>query len=150
MKKKKRNGYFQIYKRYPYKVMTTEKDWWHVGKKEHTEHQYSLTFTEWKEFAREIVSKFVDDLFNGETVVLPFSLGTVRIKKYRRKPKFSYVKENREKIRYERMVNSEGYGLLIDWRKKNRFVGEFYKLTIAKGLFLKKVDELESFHKFSG
>lgn len=154
---KKRIGLEELYLMYPHKVYgVTSRPY--VSKKEHTDNEYSLTYGEWKEILQEYFGEFLDDLFTGLPMELPYNLGVLRIKKYKRKASLSFAKsiqkyghshrDNHQWV-YEKLPMTEGYGLLVDWKKGNRRATELYRFQIAKCEFLKRCSNVDFFN-FSG
>jgi hypothetical protein len=154
---KKRIGLEELYLYYPHKVcnITTRP---YVPKKEHTENEYSLSYPEWKAILQEYFGEFLNELFTGLPVELPYNLGVLRIKKYRRRITQSFAKsiqrfghshrENKTWV-YEKLPMTDGYGLLVDWKKGNRRATELYRFKIAKSEFLKRCSNVDFFN-FSG
>lgn len=154
---KKRIGLEELYLHYPHKIYIG-KGKPYVSKKEHTNNEYSLTYAEWKAILQEYFVEFLDELFTGLPMELPYNLGVLRIKKYRRRISQSFAKSiqryghsHRDKKMwvYEKLPMSDGYGLLIDWKKGNRRATELYRFQIAKSEFLKRCSKVDFFN-FSG
>jgi hypothetical protein len=154
---KKRIGLEELYLMYPHKVhgVTTRP---YVTKKEHTDNKYSLSYPEWKSILEEYFVEFLDELFVGLPVELPYNLGVLRVKKFKRRIKQSIPKSiskygvsHKEKGLwvYEKLPMTDGYGLLVDWKKGNRRATELYKFSVAKKEFLKRCSEVDFFN-YSG
>ena len=153
---KKRVGLKELYMMYAHKKQVGESKPY-VPVKERTDDEYSVTFDEWKEILYKHFGEILDTLFEGLPVELPYKLGVLRLKKYKRS-KVSFAKsikkyghthrENRVWVT-DKMAMSEGYGLLVDWKKGNHRATDLYKFNIAKKEFLDRCDKVD-FFKFSG
>ena len=153
---KKRVGLSELYMMYTHKKQNGNSKPY-VPQSERTDDEYSVTFEEWKRILYKHFDELLDTLFQGLPVELPYKLGVIRLKKYKRS-RVSFAKSikryghtHRDKGLWitDKMPMNDGYGLLVDWRKGNHRATDLYKFTIAKKTFLDRCDKVDFFN-FSG
>lgn len=106
------------YKKYPDNPNTVPNPYF--PKSEHTNSEYSLTQSSWKEIINCYMDILGDYIIQGNSYIAPHNMGTFKMQKY----KNNNAKEKKEKYKYddtdEDYVYSE-YRLILRWLREKRY-----------------------------
>lgn len=152
-----------VFKSYPYKdkdiaelTLSSINSKIYVKKSEIvSDHEYSITYKEFKEILTAYTNVVLDYLGRGRTVELPFRLGTLRFIKYLPSSKPINWKLSKEvnanknegdeyKFIRQKNYHTDGNIIKLKWDKKSRISGsQWFKARIARRSMAKLLKEFE-------
>lgn len=87
------------------------------------DHEYSLEYSEWKDIVDTLVHYLTSYLFSGKPLILPESLGTILIEKFKSKNRklvdYAIWRQTGE-VKFRNFPQTQYYSPAIRWRKRGK------------------------------